>query len=72
MVPRRMTGQDFTTLEGPDRNALGAAEALARDEFARPENLEQRRHYWKTLFQVPGSGSVRPAHPPATSPPKVA
>jgi hypothetical protein len=72
MKPHRQTGHDYITLDGPDRNALGAAEALAREDFARPEKFEIRRQYWKTLFQASSPISLAPIHTLPANPPKVA
>lgn len=66
MNPRkRSNSQDFITLEGMDYNLLRAAEALAREEFARPENAEKRRRHVKALFPITGEITVELVHPEA-------
>lgn len=49
MMPRSEP-EESITLEGEDYNAIRRAEALAREEFCRPENRERRRQHFETLF----------------------
>ena len=60
MKPRRFRNHEFITIEGPDYNVLRASEALARKEFCRPENLQNRRKHSRILFPKAGDVTLKP------------
>jgi hypothetical protein len=60
MKPRRFGSHEFITIEGPDYNALRASEALARKEFCRPENLQNRREHSRILFPKADEVTLKP------------
>jgi hypothetical protein len=70
MTPRPEP-EEYITLEGEDYNAIRRAEALAREEFCRPENRERRLRHIKTLFPDVDASTLRLAPVDYTDPPVV-
>jgi hypothetical protein len=67
MTPRPEP-EEYITLEGEDYNAIRRAEALAREEFCRPENRERRRQHFETLFPQSKDGPIRLVEPEGPRP----
>ncbi len=63
--------EEYITLEGEDYNAIRRAEALAREEFCRPENREHRRKHFETLFPRTKDGPLRLVEPEGPRPPVI-